>query len=360
MVFRKKWFLILVAAVVILCIGGSAALAVPPFSSVPGKGKGKGLALGSKVARFADIDGGWFEEAVTEASVQGLVYGYPDATFQPNKPVTHLEALVMLANALQCSQQVREEVQARTELHQRLRLWLRQRGQEWALQPLVAAVAQGLITEEELSRLPLNQPCKRWEIANYLGKALGLQEQVRTEERLRLRFRDAKDIPPTVAGIIDYLFQKGLMVGTPEGFFLPQKPVTRAEMAALLLKLQEVLQGLREDIKEVLDSYYVVGTVEAIGDGEITVAEKDGTTVTVKVTEDTYIFAGGRRITLDGLEVGDRVKVITHEGTAVFIKAVPGQAQEKGEQEEEAQGSEQQGTGATKAEEPAETAAATS
>ncbi|HAA89295.1 MAG: Putative S-layer protein [Thermoanaerobacterales bacterium 50_218] len=324
MVFRKKWFLSLVALVVALCMGGSVALALPPWKGGPNsvfQVPGKGREIGHRW-KFADIGKHWGKEVITEASVQGLVYGYPDATFQPNKPVTHLEALVMLANAFQRSQQVREEVQARTELHQRLRLWLRQKGKEWALEPLVVAVSQGLITEEELFSFHPNQPCKRWEIAKYLGRALGLQEQVRTEERLRQHFRDAKDIPQAVAGIIEYLFQKGLMVGTPDGFFLPQKPVTRAEMAALLLKLQEILKELREDIREVVDRYYVVGTIEAISGNEITIEKRDGTVVTVEVADDTYLFARGERVDLDGLKVGDWVKVIAHEGTAVFIKAV--------------------------------------
>lgn len=329
--WRKPWVSV-VALVVALCVGGTAAFAFPAWKSpdpaaqlmgqdggafglgVSAKGQGKGL------LKFRDLQGHWSEEAVTEASVQGLIYGYPDFNFRPNKPVTHLEALVMLARVLAQSPQVRQETQARIELRNRLQF--RHKIPVWALDSLAVAVEQGLVTEAELVDLRPNQPAKRWEIARFLVRALNLENQVEAANRLRVQFRDAAAIPPGIAGYINLVFKKQLMVGVPGGLFLPQKPVTRAEMGTLLLRLQELLKDIQDDLREVVERYYVVGTIEAVGADKIIVKKEDGTSVTLKVYDDAYIFRHGRRLTVADLKVGDEIKAFVKNGEALFIRVL--------------------------------------
>ncbi|MDH7577584.1 MAG: S-layer homology domain-containing protein [Bacillota bacterium] len=329
----RKPFLCVVALVVAVCVGGTAAFALPAWKlplgltggeAVKGQaGTGVGLQAKGHVKgslKLKDIQGHWSEEAVLEARAQGLISGYPDLTFQPNKPVTHLEALVILSNVLAQDPQVREESRARAELRNRLQF--RHQIPAWALDALAVAVEQGLVTEEELADLRPNQPAKRWEIARYLVRALSLENQVQASNQLEVQFRDAAAIPPGIEGYIDLVFKKQLMVGMPGGLFQPQKPVTRAEIAALIVKLQDLLKDLREDLRDVLERYYVEGTVTAVSDNAITVEKEDGTSVALEVSDDTSIFFRGRSLTLDGIEVGDEVRVFVKDGAAVFIRVL--------------------------------------
>jgi hypothetical protein len=50
--------------------------------------------------RFADAANAWYTGYVEVAAGQGLVNGYPDGTFQPNKTVSYSEAVTMLVRAL--------------------------------------------------------------------------------------------------------------------------------------------------------------------------------------------------------------------------------------------------------------------
>ena len=52
-------------------------------------------------AGFSDVAAGqWYTEAVNWAAASGVVNGYPDGTFQPNKPVTRQETAAILARCL--------------------------------------------------------------------------------------------------------------------------------------------------------------------------------------------------------------------------------------------------------------------
>ncbi len=348
----KKRLFCVVALVVAVCIGGTAAFALPAWKllgltdaeAVQGQA-GSGLDLQAKghgkgLLKLKDIRGHWSEEAVLEASAQGLIRGYSDLTFQPNKPVTHLEALVMLANTLAQDSRVRQETRARAELRNRLQF--RHKIAPWALDALAIAVEKGLITEAELGAFRPNQPAKRWEIARYLVRALNLENQVEASNRLEVEFRDAAAIPPGIAGYINLVFKKQLMVGMPGGLFQPQKPVTRAEMAALIVKLQDLLKDLREDLRDVLERYYVEGAIAAVAAGEITVKRRDGASVTLKVYEDTDIFWQGRRLTPADLRVGDEVRVFVKDGAAVFIRVLSRPTREQDQERDREQEREQQ------------------
>ncbi|MFC0393615.1 InlB B-repeat-containing protein [Paenibacillus mendelii] len=49
---------------------------------------------------FSDISGHWAEDNIKQAVKNGIVSGYPDGTFKPNAAVTRAEFVVMLMNAL--------------------------------------------------------------------------------------------------------------------------------------------------------------------------------------------------------------------------------------------------------------------
>jgi hypothetical protein len=51
-------------------------------------------------ANFSDIAGHWGEERIKQAAEKGIVSGYPDGTFKPNRTVTRAEFAVMLMNTL--------------------------------------------------------------------------------------------------------------------------------------------------------------------------------------------------------------------------------------------------------------------
>lgn len=56
-------------------------------------------ALNGKTSTFSDVSAGqWYTDAVTWACAQGIVSGYTDGTYKPDKPVSLEEAFVILWN----------------------------------------------------------------------------------------------------------------------------------------------------------------------------------------------------------------------------------------------------------------------
>ena len=52
-------------------------------------------------AGFSDVsDGTWYTEAVNWAAANGVVNGYPDGTFRPDRAVTRQETAAILARCL--------------------------------------------------------------------------------------------------------------------------------------------------------------------------------------------------------------------------------------------------------------------
>lgn len=49
---------------------------------------------------FADTQGHWAEESIDSLAAEGIVEGYPDASFRPDTPITRAEAAMILARAL--------------------------------------------------------------------------------------------------------------------------------------------------------------------------------------------------------------------------------------------------------------------
>ncbi|BBI36612.1 cadherin-like beta sandwich domain-containing protein [Cohnella abietis] len=58
---------------------------------------------------FSDVQGHWAATSIDQAVAKGLATGYPDGTFQPNKSITRAEFSVMLFRALNLKQEKSEE-----------------------------------------------------------------------------------------------------------------------------------------------------------------------------------------------------------------------------------------------------------
>jgi hypothetical protein len=64
-------------------------------------GEASDAAAGTKTtAHFSDIAGHWAEASIKQAVDAGIVSGYPDGSFRPDRTVTRAEFTVMLMNAL--------------------------------------------------------------------------------------------------------------------------------------------------------------------------------------------------------------------------------------------------------------------
>ncbi|MNC32149.1 Cellulosome-anchoring protein precursor [compost metagenome] len=143
---------------------------------------------------------------------------------------------------------------------------------------------------------------------------LGTEAKAKMNEKLT--FRDAAQIPAGSVGYVKVALEKGLIDGYEDNTFRPERPVTRAELAALLDRTGEQLPGNGAGQDQTL----VTGKLFAAPAGNVLLVEKDGQTVSVAVDANAFIYRNGTRVALSALVAGDTLKIRTYNGTALFVE----------------------------------------
>jgi hypothetical protein len=219
----KKRVVSLVLAVLMVFAAASAA------SADPGKGWAQGKKWKFKEpnivkvnVQLKDINSHWAEKSIRSMASWGMISGYPDYTFKPNAQVNKYEALMMVARA--------SGYEAGKSL-------------SWkdSLEDMIDyAVDEGILTKDESEDLAGWQPARRYEVAVWAVRAMGLEE-----DDDELFFNDINEIPAYARCYVSSMYRYQYMVGYPGKVFAPNKPVTRAELAAIIYRILD--EGLVDD-----------------------------------------------------------------------------------------------------------------
>lgn len=258
-------------------------------------------------AAFSDTRGHWAEGSMVELSKYGLVSGYPDGTFKPNNSVTRLEAVAMILNAAGHRQQAEAINPDRTGL-------TFPPGTTWGKGHLALAVEKGIITAEGLSGFTPSRAASRLEVAAMLCLALNLPM-----DYTPLSFYDVSKINTVYQPYVATVVKNELMVGMPGNQFMPDTPVTRAQISAMLLR------AIDSGLVNPYENHSTFGRLtETVGDGGgFTIRNINGTKQ-AKVAADYIVLKDEKPVSVSVLSRGDRVKAILNAtGQAVIIKVLP-------------------------------------
>ncbi|RKP55020.1 hypothetical protein D7Z26_07255 [Cohnella endophytica] len=171
---------------------------------------------------LSDIAGHWAEAAIKQAIAGGIVTGYPDGTFKPNRTVTRAEFTVMLMNAL--------------KLHgaeATLTFTDSKKVGAWAKSAVAQAVQAGYIKGYQDGTFRPDAAITRAEMAAMVAKALGLSVQ----EGSLTGFADDKNIPAWAKSAVATMKELGLITGKGGNKFAPAAETTRAEAITVLLNM---------------------------------------------------------------------------------------------------------------------------
>lgn len=179
--------------------------------------------------KFEDVsDNAWFYPDLDSVYRQGLLMGISETQFGTDLSVT-------LAQAITMSVRIRLRYRDNTVLPQA------EANEEW-YQP-----ALNLTFENQWFHLPdisdLDRPATRSEFAQILAGALPKNA---LPERTTVTESDILDLPAETdtRDAILALYRAGILAGTPDGCFHPEKEITRAEAAAILARLTDVTRRL--------------------------------------------------------------------------------------------------------------------
>lgn len=223
--------------------GGAGGSTTPPTSEGTGEnGKdtsedGKGAEgtdapdkTPSESVEFTDVEGSHFaSDAIKELSSKGIITGYSNGTFGPNKTVTRAEFAIMLKRALGLSGS--SDFSSKfTDFNQNA----------WYAEELSVAlhhrITKGFTdkTFRPNDLIPREQASVM--ISNILRNA-GINNDGTAQE-----FKDSKDIVAWASEDVKLAVEQGIIKGYANNTFLPKTNITRGETAVLIQRLLKVIE----------------------------------------------------------------------------------------------------------------------
>lgn len=180
-----------------------------------------------KASKFKDMGNHWAKGSIDLLAGMGLINGYPDGTFQPDKSISQAECIELL---MRLAEDADEDVDK--DLDENLDEDINEDKDvpAWVQKSYKKAYKKGIIN---VNRFHSAVQADRALIAVWVAKAMKL-DPVDTSE---MPYSDYLLISKEDLGYILALYKEGLMVGTPDGKFNPNSYITRAEMAAILQRI---------------------------------------------------------------------------------------------------------------------------
>lgn len=177
---------------------------------------------------FKDVKSHWASEAIQKAQQLGIVSGYKDGTFRPQKEVTRAEFATMLVKALGFDAGEYSALQFKDT----------DKIPEWAKANIAILIEKGIISGYGDNTFRADQPISRTEMVMMIVRAMGLD----TEDKETTSFKDDKQIPVWAKGAIAAAAEKGIVQGQAGHKFAPDSSTTRAEAVKVILNMLEVLE----------------------------------------------------------------------------------------------------------------------
>ena len=303
-----KKLLVMVLAL-LMALGTAGGVLAKGKDDDRGGGKGKEN-KGKKIEirmEFDDVQMEWARKHIASLAAQQIFEGYDDGTFRPNKPVTRLEAIVTAVRLMG----LREQAESAEKKASHLNLKDEKQIASWARGYVAVALENDLFFENE-TKLQPNKAADRLWVTTLLVKALDLDDEARKKMNTNLDFRDKNAIPAGSVGFVAVAVEHGIVLGYPDGTFRPNRPVTRAEIAAFLDRAGMYLP----------DNGLLRGTLKAPVTNN-TLLLTNG--ISYPVDPGAFVYRNGSRIALSDLKAGESIVFRTYNQVVIFIE-VTGQA----------------------------------
>jgi predicted secreted protein len=186
--------------------------------------------------QFKDIENHWAREHIMLAASWGLVNGYPDGYFRPDRPISGPEGVLMLSRIVRMTSGEFSGMGEQNQIDiERVPVWARERIMDPAA--LRIASQSEFYGESQLNRLML---------AVMLAKSMGIEAAALPEGSFD--FVDQDYIPKEYAGYIHALRLLEVIEGF-EGRLDPLRTVNRAEAAAMMMRVLNMLDTAPKEVR---------------------------------------------------------------------------------------------------------------
>ncbi|WIV12236.1 S-layer homology domain-containing protein [Proteiniborus sp. MB09-C3] len=278
------------------------------MTSVHASGWGNGMVPpGLAKKTFNDIDAfKWAEKSIEKMFQKGFIFGVGNDMFAPKAAVTKLEAIIMSLRVMGWE----EEAKGITNLPKKYK---GDKVANWATGYVTIAYEKGILDDVDMMYFKPNDPALRHEVAKYVVRALGYEKEAQKNMNKEIPFVDAALVPQGSVGYVYLVNDFGLMQGDNQKRFNPMGTMTRAEMAVLFSRIDDKVDTGKDGA--------VSGEVTRIYSNKISVKTKDKTE-TFDLDSRVRVYQDDKRIDIDDIKVGTKVKMEIKDGKVVFIEVV--------------------------------------
>ncbi len=187
-------------------------------------------AVMANLQTFSDIPATyWAFQDISELTARGAISGYPDGTFKPGAPVTRAAFLKLVLSAVGVQPAVTTSTFSDVS------------PKAWYAGVIDAAAQKGILIGDHGKALP-NQPISREEAAVILMRALAAQ-QVQLSSGKPVSYKDASSIDAWALQSVSQATELGILQGLPDGTFNAHGTLTRAQAAAMTVRVYGLLSG---------------------------------------------------------------------------------------------------------------------
>jgi len=177
---------------------------------------------------FFDIASHWAKNQIESACNKGIVAGFENGTFQPDKNVTRAEFAKMVAQALGLkttliSSDIFKDVSA----------------DAWYNVYVSANAEAGIIFGDDNNNFNPQADITRQDVAVMLSRALAYKGV--SLENNNFGFADEANFAPYAAEAINTLATAGIVNGYSDKTFLPEKTASRAEAVVMIMRMEELI-----------------------------------------------------------------------------------------------------------------------
>lgn len=286
---------------------------------------------------FTDIGGHWAKEYIEDVYGRQLIRGYPSGRFEPEGNITKTEAMVIVAGLMGHNDENGQLYAARYK--QKLE---NNNIPDWAQGAVAYALFNDILLEDELGSFVSTKgqtPAKRHEVATYIGKVLQYGAGEEIDELINIiPYEDKGDIPEKARPYVELLLDKGILDETSnEGCFLPNNPITRAEVAKMVSMSAKILDDVSDDDvimepeltspPEIIVIKTIDGSIENVIFGDknfVCIRDKKGSgsgATYYEVDSKATISVDGRTAAIRQLEMGQAITAVIEEDVIIDIKA---------------------------------------
>jgi hypothetical protein len=261
--------------------------------------------------QFQDMaDNHWATKHVRKIGLLGITSGDDKGRYNPTQNITREQAVIMAINLLG----LQEEAKANT-----VQVNLGFNVSTWAEPYVKYAVVKGIIDlRDEAGNVTSAgawgtvSASREW-IAKLVAKALGKDADAADLDGAYTGFVDDAAISDGYSGYVNVVKNLGIIVGDNNNRFNPTSPITRAEMA--------VVFGKAEQLLTTRNAHVVTGTFESGNPTSITLRTAAGTVVYPLADNAVfYTHDSNSPILPSNLTLGDAIFLIQYGGKAYYIE----------------------------------------